>query len=259
MNFLLTNPLQGSTCVDHACSLGNGDSPLLLVSCHDAVHGYALHDDDGGGTSGLHRAWSCSMLDRMEGLLQLPPPRTPPPTGTKAAEPCSSSTSSIGGPPRILMLTSDADLELYSVQTDRPAADEASTTGLPSPRMRLLSSCALAPPAAATTISALDTAATSSHASSASLTPPPLTASRRPEGPTWSGAIRVQEGPCGLEANPDAEDDVAVSVVSVYHDFLHLVRVKGCSAAGSGQQGGPQLSTVAMHLGSSALTGVTRV
>ena len=264
MNFLLSSPLQESTSVDHACSLINGDSPLLLVSCHDSVHGYMLQDDSNSDdTSSMHRVWSCSMLDRMEGLLQLPMSMS---TGKLVTGQTSSMSNDSGNLPRVLMLTSDADLELYSVQTGRSTG----VSDLPSPpHMERISSCALEVPTplAGTSAAAVETAgalpddaadALRSASTSGSQSMPSGTASRRPEGPTWSGALRVvQREGSDLGTPPDAEVAITIAVVSVYHDFLHLVRVKEC--LGVGMSRGPDLTAVAVHLGSSVLSGVDSV
>ena len=203
------------------------------------------------------------MLDRMEGLLQLPMSTS---TGKLVtAGQTSSMSNDSGNLPRVLMLTSDADLELYSVQTERSTG----VSGPPSPpHMERISSCALEVPLPAGTSAAVvetagelpDDAADAHRSVNASgfQSMPPGTASRRPEGPTWSGTLRVvQRERSDPGTPPGAEVAITIAVVSVYHDFLHLVRVKECP--GDGMSRGPDLTAVAVHLGSSVLTGVNSV
>ena len=258
MNFLISTPLQGSTTVDHACVFHATDTdPLLLVSCHDAVHGYTLDVD--AGSSSVNETWCCSMLDRMEGLLQLPP--SPTTTAITAGvdsvsgasvEPASSSLPM----QRVLMLSSDAKMELYRVCSRAPPSPSGSALPGSAPalvhsaRMELLSSCALAavcPPL----LPSEGASGTSASASQAPL--PPST--RRPEGPTWSSALRVSGGSTAPSISGRQHDESTISMVSVFHDLLHLIRVTESPREGSVEGSeGPRVSSVAMHLGTSGFT-----
>ena len=262
MDFFVTTPLQGATAVDNASVLGSPPDQCLLVSCHDAIHAYTVDNTDGGGGAGgssMQRAWSCTMLDHMEGLVRLPP--VPPPT-----LPTTDSRGGWPGAHTFLALASSGTVELYGV---RAPWQPASSTGEPPapPHMKLLASSPLVPPAVPPPFPPSAAGTSSCRVDGSISTVLPMV--RRPEGPTWSTALTVTDrsggGGGGSRGTGQQQEvvftvqEVALTVVSAYHDNLHLIRVApggggGCSRAVS-EPPPPLLSTLAMHLGSAGLTG----
>ena len=279
MDFFVTTPLQGATAVDNASVLGSPPDQCLLVSCHDAIHAYTVDntDGDGGGAGGssMQRTWSCTMLDHMEGLVRLPP--VPPPT-----VPTTGSRSSWPGSHTFLTLASSGTVELYGIRV--PPQQPANSSGGPPapPHMELLASSPLVPPDVPPPLppSAAGPSSSSRAYGSVSTVLPMV---RRPEGPTWSSALTVT-GRSGGGGGGDprgtfsvagrssidggdlrgtgqqgAVQETVLTLVSAYHDYLHLICVAPGGGGGCGQAVSqpppPLLSTLAMQLGSAGLTG----
>ena len=284
MNFLFVETLQGSTRVDQACILNNrqnpflegrDSTPLLLLSCHDAVHGYSLEDDDSDPL--LSRTWSCPMLDRMDGLVILPP-QTTLPSGQRPVTDQLESRSKGIALGRVLMLTSEAVLELYSINPDAIRADvPIQSFGRRSgPLMELTGRCPLSPPSAAapSAVGGRVPADCLPHVEGTQTTMA-MMPSRRPEGPVWSSAAWVSvtaakgKGSGGERVGNGSGIGTAVTLVSAFDDFLHVIRVVGEEGPTSGPSDDPSsslsdagpsgpvslLEATGIHLGCCSLSG----
>ena len=294
MNHLHVETFQGSTRVDHACILNDRRpgvlSPLLFLSCHDAIHGYSLESEQDGFHDVLTRAWTCTMLDRMDGLLPLPPPdASSDPDGVGSIS-TGSESSTTHSSERVLMLTSEAVVELYEVSphtavvANDPSTSQDNRSGRDYTLMELLGSCSLALPAEPAQMSS---SAETSTASPTSCRNPQgkAMAHRRPEGPVWSSAVQVggmtmnqqdetlsgSGGGGSTSTTTNTNVSMAIALLSVFDNFLHIIRVpsEGGGSREASRQHPPlgqsserppprplvDMSTMVVDLGTCGLTG----